>query len=61
MINSETLRTTVLAIGLAFLLMMVYASLKFNAYDASVYEYTLKNEKLNKTLEKDIALSTLRN
>jgi hypothetical protein len=45
MISSETLRTTILAIGLSFLLMMVYVALKFNAYNVPAHEYSLENEK----------------
>ena len=44
MISSENLRTTILAIGLSFLVMMIYVTLKFNNYTDPVYEYTLENE-----------------
>jgi hypothetical protein len=44
----------ILAIGLSFLLMMVYVALKFNTYNnnSPVHKYTLENEQSNKTFEK---------
>jgi len=47
MINLETLRTALLAIGLSLLLMTAYVALKFNSYTPPVNEYTLVNKHMS--------------
>ena len=47
MITSETLRNTILAVGLSLLLMMAYVALKLSIYDTSLSTNTLLDEKQN--------------